>query len=254
MSTPAEPSGPTVRADLAGQVAIVTGAGRGIGRAIALGYAAAGAAVVCAARTEAEIEAVVAEIAVGGGTALAVPTDVGDTAQIGWLVERTLEAFGRIDILVANAGIGAFGGTDDPVAAFRTVLEVNLVGVYALVHAALPALQARGGKVVVMGSGAGYRPFPGAAAYSCSKAGAAMLVRVLAAELREHHVAVNEIVPGPVMTKLAGEAIDLDKLPVSVAQEWRKQPEDLVPMALFLAGLPNHGPTGQRFSLLGRDG
>jgi 3-oxoacyl-[acyl-carrier protein] reductase len=162
---------------------------------------------------------------------------------------------GRIDIVVANAGVGGFGDqVTDPVDAFRAVLEVNLVGVYALVQRALPALRVRGGKVVLMGSGAGYRPFPGAAAYSCSKAGAAMLVRVLAAELRGDAVAVNEIVPGPVMTRLAGEAIDLDRLPAAVAQEWRKQPEDVAPLALYLAGLPNHGPTGQRFSLLGRDG
>jgi 3-oxoacyl-[acyl-carrier protein] reductase len=245
---------PAVHPDLAGQVAIVTGAGRGIGRALALGFAGAGASVVCAARTVAEIEAVAAEIEAAGGRGSAVATDVGETDQLSRLVDRAVEQFGRIDLVVANAGVGGFAGADDPVDAFRAVIEVNLVGVYALVRAALPALRERGGKVIVMGSGAGYRPFPGAAAYSCSKAGAAMLVRVLAAELREDGIAVNEIVPGPVVTRLAGEAIDLDRLPVSIRQEWRKQPDDVVPLALFLAGLPNHGPTGQRFSLLGRDG
>jgi 3-oxoacyl-[acyl-carrier protein] reductase len=249
-----------VTTDLIGQVAVVTGAGRGIGRAIALAYGGAGATVVCAARTVAEIEAVAGEVEAAGGRALAVPTDVADRTQVQALVDRTVAATGRLDIVVANAGVGGFGDVDDPVAAFRMVLEVNLVSVYALVRAALPALRdpagkrEPGGKVILMGSGAGYRPFPGAAAYSCSKAGAAMLVRVLAAELRNDAVAVNEIVPGPVATKLAGEAIDLDRLPAAVRSEWRKQPEDVAPLALYLAGLPNAGPTGQRFSLLGRDG
>ena len=105
-----------------------------------------------------------------------------------------------------------------------------------------------------MGSGAGYRPFPGGAAYSCSKAGVAMLVRVLAVELRDEGVAVNELVPGPVRTEMAAATFDRDSLPRSIASEWFKEPGDVVDMALFLAGLPADGPSGQRFSLLGRDG
>ena len=145
-------------------------------------------------------------------------------------------------------------GEGDRVETFRRGVDVNLVGVYALVDAARDALCRHGGKVIVMGSGAGYRPFPGGAAYSASKAAVAMLVRVLAVELREHQVAVNEIVPGPVRTELASTAVDRTRLPSAVASEWFKEPDDVVDLALFLAGLPDHGPTGQRFSLLGRDG
>jgi 3-oxoacyl-[acyl-carrier protein] reductase len=241
-----------VAADLRKQVAIVTGGGRGIGRAIALGYAAAGAAVVVAARTTSEIDAVVNEIRAGGGQALAVPCDLAAPSDVRSLVDRTVGEWDRIDIVVANAGIAR--GDGDAVEAFRHVLEVNLVSVHALVHAAVPALaEGDGGKVIVIGSGAGYRPFPGGAAYSVSKAAAAMLVRVLAVELRDQHIAVNEIIPGPVRTELAGSAAASGVL-ASVPKEWHKEPADVVPLALFLAGLPNRGPTGQRFSLLGRDG
>ena len=240
--------------DLFSQVAIVTGAGRGIGRAIAEGYAAAGASVVLAARTASELDEVAAGIEATGGTALAVPTDVEDVGQVRALVDAAVARFGRLDLVVANAGVGGFGDVDDPVDAFRRVLEVNTVSVFALVEAARPHLVGGGGgKVLVMGSGAGYRPFPGGGAYSASKAATAMLVRVLATELREAKVAVNEIVPGPVQTRLAGSVLGLDDLPAGIRLEWYKQPADVVPMALFLAGLPNDGPTGQCFSLLGRD-
>lgn len=235
------------------QVAVVTGAGRGIGRAIAEAYAAAGASVVLAARTRSELDVVASGVAAAGGTALVVPTDVADTDQVRALVDATAERFGRLDIVVANAGVGGFADADDPVAAFRAVLEVNTVSIYALVDAARPLLSAQGGKVIVMGSGAGYRPFPGGAAYSTSKAATAMLVRVLATELRPANVAVNEIVPGPVRTELASTVIDADDLPPAIALEWFKEPADVAGLALFLAGLPNDGPSGQSFSLLGRD-
>lgn len=239
--------------DLSGQVAVVTGAGRGIGRAIAEGYAAAGASVVLAARTQSEIDEVADGIAGRGGHALAVSTDVADTEQVRRLVDRVTEHFGRLDLVVANAGVGGFGAQEDRVAAFRQVLEVNTVSVFALVDAARALLADGGGKVIVMGSGAGYRPFPGGGAYSTSKAATSMLVRVLATELREDRVAVNEIIPGPVQTQLAGTVFDTDGLPAAIRLDWHKQPGDVVPMALFLAGLPDDGPSGQCFSLLGRD-
>lgn len=240
--------------DLSGKVALVTGGGRGIGRAIARGWAEAGAAVVVAARTASQVEAVADEITAAGGSALAVPCDVADPAAVAALVERAVDRFGRLDLVLANAGIAAPTTRDDPVAAFAEVLAVNLQGVHALARAAYPHLADRGGKFLVMGSGAGRRPMPGAAAYSVSKAAAAMLVRCLAVEWREARIAVNEIVPGPVRTEIAVDMLEAPQLPTAIALEWFKQPEDVVPLALFLAGLPDDGPTGQVFSLLGRDG
>ncbi len=241
-----------IDADLSGKVAIVTGAGRGIGRAIALGYAAAGAKVALAARTGAEIEAVAAEIENRGGTALSVVTDVADRDAVDTLVRSAIEAFGRLDLVVANAGVTAPPTRVSAVDDFAYVLEVNLLSVHTLARAAEAHLRVRGGKFLVMGSGAGRRPF--GASYSVSKAGASMLVRTLAVEWREVPIAVNEIVPGPVRTELSAGIVDVPSLPPEVRMDWHKAPEDVVPTALFLAGLPDDGPSGQTFSLLGRDG
>jgi 3-oxoacyl-[acyl-carrier protein] reductase len=243
-----------ITADLKGKVAIVTGAGRGIGRAIARGYAAAGASIVAAARTTSEIEAVADEIRADGGTALAVATDVSDRAAIAALVDRTIAEFGRLDIVVANAGATRPPTPHSAVDDFAHVLEVNLTSVYALAQAAEPHLRERGGKFIVMGSGAGRRPFPGGTSYSVSKAAVAMLTRCLAVEWREAKIAVNEIIPGPVRTEMAAGIIDAPGLPVGVKLDWHKQPNDVVPIALFLAAMPDDGPSGQTFSLLGRDG
>ena len=237
---------------LEGQVAVVTGAGRGIGRAIACAYARAGAAVVCAARTRAEIDAVASEIEAAGGRARAVPTDVTKREAVDRLFDAAAEAFGGVDLLVINAGGSAAPGPvaeSDPVG-WRATLEVNLLGAYYCARAAIPHLERRGGgKIITIGSGLGHRGLPGGSAYACSKAGLWMLTRVLAQELRERGVSVNELVPGPVRTSLGSPP----ERTGAFEGEWFKDPDDVAPLALFLARQPNDGPTAQSFSLMGRD-
>lgn len=244
---------------LAGKTAFITGAGRGIGRAIALSFAAEGAAIVGAARSQDELDTLVAEVATAGGRALAVACDVCDETAVQNAVEAGVARFGGLDLCVANAGVtNRLLPTDQlPSNEVRRVVEVNLFGVLNTINACLPSLRRRGGgHVVVIGSGAGRRAGPGFGPYAASKAAVAMLVRVMAQELRGDRIAVNEIVPGPVQTRLTGfgDGHDDALKKMFPGDEWVKQPEDVAPLALFVATLPTHGPTGQVFSLLGRDG
>ncbi len=243
---------------LEGKVAIVTGAGKGIGKAIALGYAREGAAVSCAARTLQDIQAVVREIESLGGRGLAVQADVTRLASVQRLFEATVEAFGGLDILVANAG-GDYGhGPLEEVepADWLATLQVNLVGAYYCARTAIPCLRRRGaGKIIMIGSGIGHRGRSGASAYACAKAGLWMLTRVLAQEVWQYNISVNELIPGPVLTERFKETYAPKEGSVlNIESEWVKQPEDVVPLALFLASQPDKGPTAQSFSLMRRDG
>jgi 3-oxoacyl-[acyl-carrier protein] reductase len=240
-----------------GKVAIVTGAGKGIGRAIALGYARQGAAVCCAGRTVADIESLTAEIRREGGRAIAVAVDVSDADAVALMVAACTEAFGRLDVLVVNAGVTAEGTSveaSDPVE-WRRTLDVNLFGAYLCIRAAIPALKASGGgKVITVGSGLGHTGLPNISDYACAKAGLWMLVRVLAQELAPHGIDVNELIPGPVVTAMTATLAAQGHLQSSPAlqHEWVKQPDDVLPLAIFLATQPARGPTAQSFSLARR--
>lgn len=238
---------------LTGRVALITGAGKGIGRAIALGYASEGAKVCLLARTEADLEKVIAT-APAGSSLLAVTADVTEPDSLKIALARCAESFCGLDILVVNAGISTEPRTvedSDPVR-WRQTLETNLIGAYLTVKAATPYLRQRGGNIIVLGSGMGHRGMKGSSAYSCSKAGLSMLVRVLAEELREHGISVNELIPGPVDTGLNPAALSSIMASPEGSVEWNKTPEDVLPLALFLAQQPLLGPTGQTFSLMRR--
>jgi 3-oxoacyl-[acyl-carrier protein] reductase len=246
----------TERRDLRGQCAIVTGAGRGIGKAIAIGFAAAGAHVCCVARTPEEIEATAREIAAGGGEAFASVADVVAIDAVQAMTQKAVERLGGLDILVINAGIDSGGKSveESLPERWRATIETNLLGAYHCAAAAIPHLKRRGGgKIITIGSGIGHRGRPERSDYACSKAGLWMLTRVLAQELADFNISVNELVPGPVVTPLSREQASEGSGVFGIRGEWIKGPEAVVPLALFLATQPLIGPTAQSFSLMRRD-
>ncbi len=242
---------------LQGKVAVVTGAGRGIGKAIALAYAREGAAVCCAARSQSQIDATAAEIRQAGGRSLAVQTDVTQWAAVDKLFQATAAAFGGVDIVVINAGAqyDRRPVEDSIPADWLATLGVNLIGAYYCAKAAIPHLKQRGaGKIITVGSGIGHRGMPNSSAYACSKAGLWMLTRVLAQELWPFNISVNELIPGPVITDMDRHLQQQPQGSVfAIDSEWVKTPEDVAPLALFLATQPDKGPTAQSFSLMRRD-
>jgi 3-oxoacyl-[acyl-carrier protein] reductase len=245
-----------VEQPLSGKVAIITGAGRGIGQAIAAGYARAGASVCCAARTWEQVRATAEAITAAGGQAFPVSVDVTLEAEVEKMVRQTVEQYGGLDILVINAGIELdpqfieYSQAD----LWRATLETNLTGAYLCAKAAIPFLRWRGaGKIITIGSGLGHHGLPGSGAYAVSKAGLWMLTRLLAQELAGENISVNELIPGPVAT--AASSTDPERsVAAKFPSEWRKTPEEVVPLALFLAAQPDRGPTAQSFSLMRRDG
>ena len=248
---------------LGGKVAVITGAGRGIGQAVAKAYAAAGAKVVCAARTQSQIDDTVHQIEAAGGSALAVRTDVTHYESVQAMVRAAIDTYGGLDIMFINAG-GALDYNknmvgEGSVEAWMGTLNLNLAGAYYCAREAVPHMKAqKSGKIIAVGSGLGHKGAAGASAYAAAKAGLWMLVRVLAQELAPYNVSVNELIPGPVNTFLTikefGAEADPDTIAGHMGTEWIKEPADIVPLAMFLASQPEKGPTAQSYSLLRRDG
>ncbi|WP_442580985.1 SDR family NAD(P)-dependent oxidoreductase [Mesorhizobium sp. ASY16-5R] len=193
---------------LKGQVAVVTGAGRGIGRAVAERLASRGARIVVADLLPERIERAAAELVTGGAEAIAVQVDTGSRAQIDAMMARALDAFGRIDILVNNAGI-ARGAKflDTSREHWDDHIRINLGGIFHCSQAAGRVMAKAGyGRIVSIASVAGLMGPIDLSAYGASKAGVIGLTRAMALELAEHGITANAIAPGPIDTELLREA------------------------------------------------
>jgi len=251
---------------LDGRVALITGASRGIGRAIALGFGREGATVAVTARSIADLQSLVEEIRQAGGKALAIPADLADVAVPARVARQVLDSFGRIDILVNNAGIGS-SSSPRPVVDFddafwHKTLALNLTAPYLLTKAVLPILLAKKwGRIINIASINGKLPALHGAAYTASKHGLLGLTRTLALEVAREGITVNAICPGPVHTEMNDRRIEYDakRLGLSIPElesrltpiGRRLEPEEIVPMAVLLASAESAAITGQAFNVCG---
>jgi NAD(P)-dependent dehydrogenase (short-subunit alcohol dehydrogenase family) len=218
--------------DLTGKTAIVTGATRGIGRAIAEALAARGCNVVIAARNEQDCRAAADQIAQrGGGQAIGVATDVRRHEDCERLIAQAVSHFGGLQILINNAGIGGFGPVEKmDVAHWDRVIATNLNSLFYCSHAALPHLKRAGGWIINIGSLAGKNAFPGGAAYNASKFGLIGFSEALMQEVRHDDVRVSYIMPGSVATDFEGSS--------NWSADWMIQPQDIAQIVIDLLETP----------------
>jgi len=247
-----------------GQVAFVTGAGRGIGRAIASAFGRAGADLALLARSKSDLNQVAQELSREGINCLHLSADVSNHHAVTRAVRAVLSRFGRIDILVSAAGVyGPIGPlVDNPMDDWVRALEINLFGTVYCLRAVLPHMLARGSGVVIHLSGGGaVSPFPRFSAYGTSKAAVARLTETVAEEVRAHGVRINAIAPGAINTGLldqvlaAGEAAGVEFYAKSLEQKRNggTSPELAAELALFLASPAAAGITGRLISAVWDD-
>ena len=249
---------------LKGRVAIVTGSGRGIGKAIAVGFAREGANLVVVARTFSEVLETAKEIEALGGEALPLKVDVSSRSGVETMVHKALEKFGRIDILVNNAGmLGPLGPLyENDVDEWIKTINVNLIGTFLCCRAVLPVMiKQRKGKIINLSGGGAAYPKPFFSAYAVSKAAIVRLTETLAEEVKEYNIQVNAIAPGPVKTRMqeqvvkAGEKAGLKALEEAkeVLKTGGANPKHAVELAVFLASEESNGLTGRLISALWDD-
>ena len=238
-----------VQVDLTGQVALVTGASRGIGRAIAIHLARCGATIAGVARSQSALEGTLAAIREAGGTAEGYPANVADAAEVNRVVDEIEAKHGKIQILVNNAGVtkdGLFLRMSDE--AWKEVLDVNLTGTFLFCRAVGGVMiRQRYGRIINITSVSGLKGNPGQANYSASKAGVIGLTRTIARELASRHITVNAVAPGFITTDMT------DVLPDKVKAEVKEhiplkrlgKPEDIADLVAYLASPGAGYLTGQ---------
>jgi NAD(P)-dependent dehydrogenase (short-subunit alcohol dehydrogenase family) len=251
------PPGSRALFDLTGKVAVLTGASKGIGEAIARGLAEFGARVVLSSRKQEAVEAVAAAFRADGLDASAVAAHMGDAAGIRRLVDETIRLYGRIDVLVNNAATNPVYGpllaADD--AAFDKILDVNLKGPLAMARAAHPHLREHGGSIINISSIGALSPEQGLGLYSVSKAALVSLTKVMAQEWGGDGIRVNAICPGLVQTKFSAalwqDQHTLERFLTHVPLGRIGQPDDVVGLAVYLASDAARYCTGAIFTLDG---
>ncbi len=244
--------------DLTGKVAIVTGASRGIGLAIAETLATAGAKVVLSSRKQEALNEVVEQFWQRGQGAIAVAAHTGDGEAVQALVAQTVETYGGVDILVNNAATNPHFGPllTAEESHWDKILDVNVKGYFRMAQACVPHMQARGGgKIINMASIAGKKPQPMMGVYSVSKAAALMLTEVLAVELASANIQVNAIAPGFVKTKFSAALWGNPQVNTAVLQTIPQNrmadPSELTGIALYLASAASSFTTGATFMVDG---
>lgn len=245
---------------LAGQVAVITGGGRGIGRAVASAFGRRGMHLALAARTASEIEDTAALVREAGGSACAIACDVTSEESVAHLMAEAAGTFGHIDLVMLNAGISGAPSPIEELALdeWRRCVDVNLTGVFLGIRAAIPHLRANGGgKIIGVGSASSIHSPAQRAPYSATKAALTALLRTASRELRPYGIAVNELQPGPTATLMHGvtERDPDDALAAAHPRgrrengDWFKAPHVVGDFMCYIASLPHNGPTGQVFSL-----
>lgn len=234
---------------LKGRVAVITGAGRGLGRAVAEGFARAGATTIAVARTTAELDDLTAQVGSASGSLSIESVDIADDQAVRAMATRVLERYGQIDVLVNNAAILEIQPFHEmTIADFDRTMNINFRGAVLCTHAFIGAMRtAHQGSIINVGSGASTKGFPGETHYCAAKFGLEGFSEALAIEARDYNVAVNRLSPGLRIKPTSVTLADIAAVDPETSSQWR-DPAPMVDAFIYLALQDGSGITGQRFN------